>query len=132
MLDSLSWSVADIQAEAQNSALVKCIADNAISWIYAPVTKGHVDPNEDGMACGDEVIGDEQHGEERMEEEVGSDEIIIDEEISGSNETFSGLGLNTQNQEDIELESEENKKDSISEGSASQRRRGKQWCLSRS
>jgi hypothetical protein len=69
---------ANDQAEAQNCALVKCIADNAISWIYAPVTKGHVDVEKD-----DEVIGDTvAEGGEFKSEVVGAgmdnDEIVID------------------------------------------------------
>jgi hypothetical protein len=68
---------ADDQAEAQNCALVKCIADSAISWIYAPVTTGHLNAEND-----DEVVVEMAGGEE-IENEAGgpgieSDEIVID------------------------------------------------------
>ena len=51
--------------------MVKCIADNAISWIYTPVNTGHIDLGH----------GTEESGTERLECEVGSDEIVIDEEV---------------------------------------------------
>ena len=59
--------------------MVKCIADNAISWIYTPVNTGHIDLGH----------GTEESGTERLECEVGSDEIVIDEEVEDEQVSIS-------------------------------------------
>ena len=58
--------------------MVKCIADNAISWIYAPVTKGQKDAGQD-----DEVVEEGVAEREGIENEgagagMDSHEIVID------------------------------------------------------
>jgi len=61
--------------------LVKCIADNAISWIYAPITKGHVDAEENDEVVVEGLAGREEVGNDVAGAGVDSDEIVIDIDI---------------------------------------------------
>jgi hypothetical protein len=75
-----------MQAEAQNCALVKSIADDAISWIYAPVTTGHVGPDQPTQEAESEVDKGKSTevpnwGHEVSGDDGGSGDIVIDDEI---------------------------------------------------
>jgi len=59
--------------------LVKCIADDAISWIYTPVNTGHI--NTDHRTV--------EPGIESLEGEVGTDQIVIDEEVEDEQVSIS-------------------------------------------
>ena len=61
--------------------MVKCIADNAISWIYAAVTKGHVDVDKDDEVIRSAVVEGEGNGDQAAGAGVDSDEIVIDIDI---------------------------------------------------
>jgi hypothetical protein len=99
-------SRANDKAEAQNCALVKCIADNAISWIYAPVTKGHVDVDKDDEVIRSAVVEGEENGDEAAGAGVDSDEIVIDIDIDDQMEDVPEPASkpNEQDQAYIEIE----------------------------
>jgi len=59
--------------------LVKCIADDAISWIYSPVTTGHINAD----------LGAERVAIASIEGDVRSDEIVIDEEFEDEQVSIS-------------------------------------------
>jgi hypothetical protein len=69
-----------LKADAQNTALVKCIADNAISWIYSPVNQDEIDVSMD------DVEEDEEEQAPRIPDPITSplngDEILIEEPTS--------------------------------------------------
>jgi hypothetical protein len=85
---------------------VKCIADNAISWIYAPVTKGHVDVDKDDEVIRSGVVEGEEHGNEAAGAGVDSDEIVIDIDIDDQMEDVPEPASkpNEQDQAYIEIE----------------------------
>jgi hypothetical protein len=68
------------KADAQNTALVKCIADNAISWIYSPVNQDEIDVSMD------DVEEDDEEQAPRISDPITSplngDEILIEEPTS--------------------------------------------------
>jgi hypothetical protein len=105
-IDLPNGTRANDQAEAQNCALVKCIADNAISWIYAPVTKGHVDVDKDDEVIRSAVVEGEENGDEAAGAAVDSDEIVIDIDIDDQVEDVSEPASkpNEQDQAYIEIE----------------------------
>jgi hypothetical protein len=80
---------------------VNCIADNAISWIYAPVTKGHVDVDKDDEVIRSAVVENEAAGAG-----VDSDEIVIDIDIDDQMEDVPEPASkpNEQDQAYIEIE----------------------------
>ena len=87
--------------------MVKCIADNAISWIYAPVTKGHLDAEKDDQVIPEEVPDKDMIRIEAAGTGVQSDEIVIDidnemeegpvssqvSSLSGENPSDSGMDV---------------------------------------
>jgi hypothetical protein len=60
---------------------VKCIADNAISWIYAPVTKGHGDVEKDDEVIVEGVAGPQEKLNDGVGAGMDNDEIVIDIDI---------------------------------------------------
>ena len=103
-----SWTMskADDQAEAQNCALVKCIADNAISWIYAPVTQGHLDAETDDQVIIDGVPDGEMIDNEAAGAGDQSDEIVIDiDDLLGEVSASPQVSRSSdQDQSDTEME----------------------------
>ena len=85
--------------------MVKCIADNAISWIYAPVTQSHSDAEKD-----DQVIIEVPDGELIDNEAAGagdqSDEIVIDiDDLLGEVSASTQISRSSeQDQSDTEME----------------------------
>jgi hypothetical protein len=86
---------------------VKCIADNAISWIYAPLTKGHVDVETDDEVIRSAVVEGEENGDEAAGAGVDSDEIVIDIDIDDQLEDVPEPASSVPNEQDqayIEIE----------------------------
>lgn len=119
------------KAEAQNCALVKCIADNAISWIYAPLTRGHSLPEGHDHEVGGEMTQAEVAEDRAVGVEVGGDEIVIDEEMDES-PGLSLKGADHQNQEGMAVKmSDEDTRGSDMESQAPYEGRGEQTFLCR-
>jgi len=99
-------SRADEQAEAQNCALVKCIADNAISWIYAPVPQGHLDAEKDDQVIIDGVPDGEMIDNEAAGAGDQNDEIVIDiDDLLGEVSASTQISRSSdQDQTDTEME----------------------------
>jgi hypothetical protein len=68
------------KADAQNTALVKCIADNAISWIYSPLNQDEIDVSMDDMEEEDEK--EIPMASAPITSPLNEDEILIEEPAS--------------------------------------------------
>lgn len=86
------------KADAQNTALVKCIADNAISWIYSPVNQDEIEVSMD------DVDGDEEEQAPRTSDPITSplneDEILIEEPTSSHSTVDTINGIENKDEED--------------------------------
>jgi hypothetical protein len=87
-----------LKADAQNTALVKCIADNAISWIYSPVNQDEIDVSMDDMEEDDEK--EVPMASAPITSPLNEDEILIEEPTSSHSTVDTTHELENKDEED--------------------------------